>query len=298
MVAVKSAAVILCSALLVQAAGFQPLARRDGKAYWSSSFYTRDGDQFASVPYGKTVNPYTFSESIAKAEYQASYHNGAPGDWSEGYYQLYIYPTWAYGSGSWSGAVFNQDTATKGLHTYKNQLRNITYLAPNSPTGTQHGSTGTYNLPLLSGQKIFTEKGGLQLPITMGGHVDYKAPENEGSIDYTDFNNGTVQIIPCGALSSTQLGIDAADCSPIVLDIVNGKVISGRAVVNELHLEATTFTLYRGNYSTRVRTQTIYRLEKHTRGGAIAGIVIGVVAVVAIVGGCMFCSFKRKHRYF
>ncbi|KAI8323416.1 hypothetical protein GQ54DRAFT_296743 [Martensiomyces pterosporus] len=294
MLSTKHIAALLHLAICAQAIEFQLLARRASKQLWTSSFYAPGKGQFAAIPYGQTVNPHTFPKNTITSAYPESYHNGAPGDWSKGYYPLYIYPSWAYGPGSWSGAVFEQKAISKGLKSYTSQLRNITFLAPNTSNGKPAGSKVVYNRPLLSGQKIFTSAGGLQGSSATGAIEGFNAPGNEGSIDYTDFNNGTVQIIPCGVLTSSQLGISAKDCSPIILDIRNGKVISGRAEVNNFNLEATTFTLYRGNVSARVRTQTISRTSESTRKGVIAGIVVGAIAFVAIVGGVVFCFIKRK----
>ncbi|KAI8323276.1 hypothetical protein GQ54DRAFT_114943 [Martensiomyces pterosporus] len=217
--------------------------------------------QYATVNRGQTVPPYTFASNSPATYYASTSRTSYPGAWGYGYYPLYPYPWWAYGGGIWLGAVYYQHATNHGVHSYKSEFRNMTVV-------------NATNTPLIGDQDIFN---------------------NHVNITFTDFNNGTIQIAPCGNSTSTDLNVDASDCNPIVLDVQNGTVVRGNART-QVQKDITFFDLHLGNSTTTLRTQTISSTQKKSRGGVIAGIVVGCVAFVAIVAGVAFWYFRRRKR--
>ncbi|KAJ1941542.1 hypothetical protein GGF37_003506, partial [Kickxella alabastrina] len=49
------------------------------------------------------------------------------------------------------------------------------------------------------------------------------------NITFTDFNNSTIVIQPCGNWSSSDLQVNDSDCGFILLDVCNGAVVCGNA---------------------------------------------------------------------
>ncbi|KAJ1723854.1 hypothetical protein LPJ61_005793, partial [Coemansia biformis] len=119
---------------------------------------------------------------------------------------------------------------------------------------------------------------------------------NTHNVTFVDFNNGSIQIGPCGNASSSTLNVPDTDCDFIVLNIKDGKVVRGNAesrVVGEI----TFFDLHLGTNTITLRTQTISSTKKSAKGGIVAGIVLGVVGFVAIVivAIVLFCRYKKRH---
>ncbi|KAJ1895011.1 hypothetical protein LPJ66_004844 [Kickxella alabastrina] len=61
------------------------------------------------------------------------------------------------------------------------------------------------------------------------------------NITFTDFNNGTIEIQPCGNWSSSGLQVNDSDCGFILLDVRNGAVVFGNATT-EVRDEITFFS--------------------------------------------------------
>ncbi|KAJ2304476.1 hypothetical protein IWW54_005390 [Coemansia sp. RSA 2705] len=224
--------------------------------------------RYAAVKHGQTVQPYSFKSKSPVVYYASSTRKQFPGAWGFGFYRIYPYPWWAYGSGTWyyapnqsqPGASFYTDTITQGLNTYVTSLRNITVV-------------DATNVPLIGDQSIFGK--------TTAG--------------FTDFNNGTIQIAPCGNQSSSALQVLASDCQPIVLDIKLGSVVIGQATAL-VRDDITFFELAMGNQTATLRTMAISSTTKSRRGGIIAGIVVGAVSFVVLcgVGIATYVYWKQK----
>ncbi|KAJ1783705.1 hypothetical protein LPJ59_006519, partial [Coemansia sp. RSA 2399] len=74
----------------------------------------------------------------------------------------------------------------------------------------------------------------------------------------------------------------------------DGRVVSGnaRSFVDD---EITFFNLTLGSNTTTLRTMAISSTKKSARGGIVAGIVVGCVAFVALVGVAIWL-FRRYKR--
>ncbi|KAJ2808646.1 hypothetical protein H4R20_000739 [Coemansia guatemalensis] len=225
-------------------------------AYTANAYYTR-------VNHGQTVLPNTFSKHPPAAYYASSSRNTYPGAWGYGYYPIYPYPYWAYGSGGWSNATYTTNNYHHSIYNYKSEYRNITVV-------------NQTNTPL---------------------HDDYDIFAHNHTSRFTDFNNGSIEIAPCGLSSSATLQVSRSDCDIIVLDIRKGKVVRGNAVA-KVEDEITFFDLKLGNRTATLRTQTISSTKKKAKGGVVAGIVLGCVGFVVLVGVgiWLLLRFRRKRR--
>ncbi|KAJ2311469.1 hypothetical protein IWW52_005126 [Coemansia sp. RSA 2704] len=229
-------------------------------AYGPPPAYTANA-HYTTVNRGQTVAPYTFNSKSPAVYYASTSRSQYPGAWGYGYYPIYPYPWWAYGAGYWAGSTYHTNSTTHGVNKYSSELRNTTVV-------------NATNIPLIGDQDIFN---------------------NTNNITFTDFNNGSIRIAPCGNKSSSALQVSASDCDIVVLDIRFGRVLSGHASVT-VQNETTFFQLSLGNRTTTLRTQTISSTKKKGRGGIIAGIVLGVVGfvVLCVVGACLLVRYKRR----
>ncbi|KAJ2127898.1 hypothetical protein IW136_006255, partial [Coemansia sp. RSA 678] len=219
----------------------------------SGSSYTPPPPYAASASYatasrGQTVAPFTFNSKSPSVYYASTSRSSYPGAWGYGFYPIYPYPWWAYGAGAYVGASYITGSTNHGVNSYTSELRNTTVV-------------NATNIPLIGDQNIFN---------------------TASNITFVDFNNGSIQIAPCGNSSSSALQVPQADCDFIVLDLRNGSVVQGHAKAS-VHDEITFFELTLGNRTSVLRTQTISSTKKKPRGGVIAGIVLGVVGFVVLV---------------
>ncbi|KAJ1881035.1 hypothetical protein LPJ66_011397, partial [Kickxella alabastrina] len=220
----------------------RPIGTGDSsRAYNPPPAYSANAN-YMSINRGQTLPPYSFSSSSPAVYYASTSRSVYPGAWGYGFYPIYPYPYWAYGSGSWTGGSYYTSHYNHGLNRYSSELRNTTVL------------NGT-NIPLIGDQDIF--------------NTDNK------NITFTDFNNGTIEIQPCGNWSSSDLQVKDSDCGFIVLDLRNGAVVQGNARA-EVRDEITFFQLSLGNKTSTLRTQTISSTKKSVKAGPVAGIVVGV----------------------
>ncbi|KAJ2256920.1 hypothetical protein GGH98_001203 [Coemansia sp. RSA 454] len=233
----------------------------------SGSSYTPPPAYAASASYatasrGQTVAPYTFNSKSPSVYYASTSRSSYPGAWGYGFYPIYPYPWWAYGAGAYVGASYITGSTNHGVNSYKSELRNTTVV-------------NATNIPLIGDQNIFN---------------------TASNITFVDFNNGSIQIAPCGNSSSSALQVPQGDCDFIVLDLRNGSVVKGHAQAS-VHDEITFFELTLGNRTSVLRTQTISSTKKKPRGGIIAGIVLGVVGfvVLAVVAIWLIVRWRRKH---
>ncbi|KAJ1850618.1 hypothetical protein LPJ73_003365 [Coemansia sp. RSA 2703] len=123
----------------------------------------------------------------------------------------------------------------------------------------------------------------------------------EGKVSLVDFNNGTLQISPCGVISSDNN--DTRNCTAIVLDITAGKVVSGSAEVM-IQNQITFFNLGFGDKNATLRTITISSTTKKNNVGAIIGTVVGFSGFILIALFWMCCcigacasSVRSRWRY-
>ncbi|KAJ2719319.1 hypothetical protein GGI07_005278 [Coemansia sp. Benny D115] len=237
----------------------QGVADTSRAAYQPPPAYSANAN-YVPLSYGQTLPPYTFASKSPAVYYASTSRSSYPGSWGYGFYPIYPYPFWAYGTGYWVGSTYYPNTYHHGIHNYHSQLRNITVL------------NGT-NIPLIGNQDIFAL--------------------NNRNITFTDFNNGTIQIAPCGNLTYTDFGVSPSDCDFIVLDIKNGNVVKGNART-EIHDEITFFQLKLGDRTSTLRTQTISSTKKKPQGGPLAGIIVGVIAFVVIVCVALWWFLKRR----
>ncbi|KAJ1724684.1 hypothetical protein LPJ53_001045 [Coemansia erecta] len=164
------------------------------------------------------------------------------------------------------GPTFYANQTTSAYKTYKSTLRNMTVV-------------NDTNVPFIGDYDLF----------------------GEGKVSLVDFNNGTLQISPCGVVSSDDS--DSRNCTAIVLDITAGRVVSGSAEV-EIQNEITFFNLGFDNKNATLRTITISSTSSKTNVGAIVGTVFGFgIFGIIIVGwifcciGMSFCSVLSRCRY-
>ncbi|KAJ2752975.1 hypothetical protein IWQ56_006666, partial [Coemansia nantahalensis] len=244
-------------------AGGKPVGGGDGAHRYSPppSYYA--GANYASANRGQTVSPNSFSSNAPAIYYAATHRDRYPGAWGYGFYPLYPYPFWAYGAGVWYGATYHTPTVYRPTYTLQSEFRNITVV-----DATSH--------PLIGDANLFN---------------------NTYNSTFTDYNNGSIQIGPCGNASSETLGVAGSDCDFIVLDIKGGLVLRGNAVARVVN-ETTFFDLRLGANTTALRTMTITSTLKKTRGGIVAGIVLGVIGFVAlsIVALVLLCRCKAKRK--
>ncbi|KAJ1816439.1 hypothetical protein LPJ56_004296, partial [Coemansia sp. RSA 2599] len=178
--------------------------------------------QFPTAKRYQTVLPHTFSKHSPAVYYASATRDEYPGAWGHGFYMLYPYPRWAYGEGQQMGPTFYCNVTETNYSEYRSQLRNMTIIDDS-------------NIPLLGDYDIFyTGK----------------------SVGFKDYNNGTIGIKPCGRFSSSEFGVSNDDCRPIVLDLINGSVVSGNAET-KVKYETTFFLLKLGQRTTVLRTVTI-----------------------------------------
>ncbi|KAJ1958233.1 hypothetical protein EC988_000416 [Linderina pennispora] len=216
---------------------------------------------YASVNRGQTVQPQSIKGGAPSVYYAAASRSSYPGAWGYGYYPIYPYPWWAYGAGGFIGASYVSHSYNHGVHSYKSEFRNMTVV-------------NATNTPLVGDQDIFNN-----------GH----------NITFVDFNNGTISIAPCGNSSSTSLNVSSSDCDVILLDLRNGTALRGNAKTS-VEKDITFFTLNLGSKSTVLRTQTISSTQKKSRGGVIAGIVIGSIAGFALIVGLVWWAVRRNKK--
>ncbi|KAJ1991578.1 hypothetical protein GGI25_001630 [Coemansia spiralis] len=216
---------------------------------------------YATVSRGQTVPPYTFKSNPPTTYYASPYRTTYPGAWGYGYYPIYPYPYWAYGAGTFVGASYVANSNHHGIYTYNSEFHNITVV-------------NATNTPLLGDQDIFN---------------------NGNNVTFVDFNNGTIQVGPCGNSTSTALQVSNSDCRSILLDIKSGSVVSGNAK-SYMQNDITFFQLSLGKNSTVLRTQTISSTKKTARGGIVAGIVIGCVAFVVLAGVVIWLCRRWKRK--
>ncbi|KAJ1878165.1 hypothetical protein H4R99_005540 [Coemansia sp. RSA 1722] len=241
-------------------AGGRPVGTYDAsRSYTPPPAYSASAS-YVSVSRGQTLPAYTLKSNSPAVYYASTTRSTYGGAWGYGFYPIYPYPFWAYGAGYWAGSTYYPNTFHHSIYNYHNQLRNITVL------------NGT-NIPLVGDQDIFSTGG--------------------KNITLTDFNNGTIQIAPCGNSTSADLGVGDSDCGFIVLNIKDGSVVRGSAKT-EIHDEITFFQLSLGNRTSTLRTQTISSTKKKPQAGPVVGIVLGSVAFVAIVIGLLWWFACRK----
>ncbi|KAJ2552316.1 hypothetical protein EV175_003363 [Coemansia sp. RSA 1933] len=204
---------------------------------------------YASVSRGQTVPVYTMRSNSPTAYYASPYRTTYTGAWGYGYYPIFPYPYWAYGAGAYMGATYAGSSYHHGIYNYATEFRNITV-------------ANATDMPMLDNTALFT---------------------SGANVSYVDFNNGTVMVGPCGNSTATSLNVSDTDCLSIYLDIKGGRVVSGNAL-SFVDDEITFFNLTRGSSTATLRTLTISSTRKTPRGGIVAGIVVGCVAFVVLVG--------------
>ncbi|KAJ1752114.1 hypothetical protein LPJ79_001523 [Coemansia sp. RSA 1821] len=243
-------------------AGGKPSGSGDSSHSYTPPPAYSAGASYASANRGQTVPPYSFKSNSPAIYYASTSRSVYPGAWGYGYYPIYPYPWWAYGAGYWVGSTYHTNSTNKGVKKYSSEYRNITVV----------DATST---PLIG---------------------DYDLFNTTNNITFTDFNNGSIRIAPCGNKSSSQLNVPASDCDFIVLDIRKGLVQSGHAKSNVKN-DITFFQLTLGSRTSTLRTLTISSTKKKDRGGVIAGIVLGVVGFVVLVGlgTWLLKRWRRKH---
>ncbi|KAJ2377847.1 hypothetical protein IW150_001150 [Coemansia sp. RSA 2607] len=260
----------LTSALFPLRTGFVSKAKVSGDGD-SSRPYTPNPAYFAGAVFptekqGVFVRSDKFNKYSPAIYYAAPQRYDYPGAWGYGYYLIYPYPWWAYGVGTQMGPTFYANQTTAAYKTYKSTLRNMTVV-------------NDTNVPFIGDYDLF----------------------GEGKVSLVDFNNGTLQISPCGVISSDNN--DTRNCTAIVLDITAGKVVSGSAEVI-IQNQITFFNLGFGDKNATLRTITISSTSSKTNAGAIIGTVIGfgifgiiVVAWIFCCIGMCACSILSKCRY-
>ncbi|KAJ1724079.1 hypothetical protein LPJ53_001600 [Coemansia erecta] len=162
------------------------------------------------------------------------------------------------------GPTFYANQTTSAYKTYKSTLRNMTVV-------------NDTNVPFIGDYDLF----------------------GEGKVSLVDFNNGTLQISPCGVVSSDDS--DSRNCTAIVLDITAGRVVSGSAEV-EIQNEITFFNLGFDNKNATLRTITISSTIKKTSVGAVLGTVFGFSGfiVLALIWMCCcvgVCASSMRTRW-
>ncbi|KAJ2487715.1 hypothetical protein EV174_000386 [Coemansia sp. RSA 2320] len=223
----------------VNAGGRGTGAGDSSRPYGPPPAYTANA-QYSSVNYGQRVPTNTFASNAPIVYYASPSRTVYPGAWGYGYYPIFPYPWWAYGGGMWVGASYHSSSYNNGLTSYNTEFRNITVV-------------NATNIPLIDNFNLFN---------------------TTSNITLTDFNNGTIQISPCGNSTSDKLQVPTTDCDFIVLNLRNGTVVAGNAR-SSVQSEITFFNLTLGNTTATLRTQTISNTATSSRGGVIAGIVIG-----------------------
>ncbi|PIA13014.1 hypothetical protein COEREDRAFT_99830 [Coemansia reversa NRRL 1564] len=242
-------------------AGGRPTGTGDSwNRYGPPPAYTANA-HYTAINHGQTVHPITFASKPPATYYAASSRNTYPGAWGYGYYPIYPYPYWAYGGGGWSNATYTTNNYHHSIYNYKSEFRNITMV-------------DRTNTPF---------------------YGDYDLFSNNHTVKFTDFNNGTIQIAPCGLSSSTTLHVSKNDCDKIVLNIRKGTVVSGNAVTRVKN-EITFFDLKLASRSATLRTQTISSTKKKAKGGAVAGIVLGCIGFVALVGIGIWLLLRNRRK--
>ncbi|KAJ1824661.1 hypothetical protein LPJ60_000583 [Coemansia sp. RSA 2675] len=215
--------------------------------------------QYSTVNRGQTVQTHTFASKSPTVYYASPMRSTYPGAWGYGFYPIFPYPWWAYGGGMWIGSTYHGNSYNHGLNSYKPQFRNITVV-------------NATNIPFIGDIDLF---------------------DNKSNVTLTDFNNGTIRVAPCGNSTSEGLKVDAKDCDFIVLDLHLGSVVAGNAR-SEVRNEVTFFNLTLGSRTAVLRTQTISSTEKSSRGGIIAGIVLGCIGFIALVTGAIWWFMRRR----
>ncbi|KAJ2237419.1 hypothetical protein IWW45_000949 [Coemansia sp. RSA 485] len=203
--------------------GFKSKAKIKGdgdssKPYTPPRHFIANAD-FPMAKRFQAVDPRKFSKHSPAAYYASASRDEYPGAWGHGFYLVYPYPWWAYGVGSQMGPTYYCNKTVTSFYDYKPQLRNITVL-------------NDTNVPLVGDYDIFN----------IGKSAGFK-----------DYNNGTVEITPCADASSSELGVADNDCTSIVLDLVQGSVVSGNAKA-EMQSEFTMFKLKLGSKEATLRT--------------------------------------------
>ncbi|KAJ2712061.1 hypothetical protein H4R19_002950, partial [Coemansia spiralis] len=223
------------------------------------SYYA--GASYAGANRGQTVPPTSFSSKAPAIYYAAPGRDRYPGAWGYGFYPLYPYPFWAYGAGSWTGATYYTTTQNHPTYTTSSEFRNVTVV-------------DATNYPLVGDANLFN---------------------NTYNSTFVDYNNGSVQIGPCGSASSAALNVPSSDCDFIVLNIKDGRVVRGNAAARIVD-DITFFDLRLGANTTTLRTVTISSTHRKTKGGVVAGIVLGVLGFVAlvIVALVLFCRYRIR----
>ncbi|KAJ1665143.1 hypothetical protein IW140_003582 [Coemansia sp. RSA 1813] len=216
---------------------------------------------YASVSRGQTVPAYSFKSNPPTTYYASPYRSTYPGAWGYGYYPIYPYPWWAYGAGAFVGASYVASPYHHGIYTYKSEFRNVTV-------------ANATNVPTFDNMDLF---------------------RTGNNITYVDFNNGTVKVGPCGNSTSAKLNVSASDCAPVYLDVKGGRVVSGnaRSFVDD---EITFFNVTLGSNTATLRTMAISSTKKSARGGIVAGIVVGCVAFVVLVGVAIWLIVRWRKR--
>ncbi|KAJ2823284.1 hypothetical protein FBU31_004333 [Coemansia sp. 'formosensis'] len=228
------------------------------RPYGPPPAYTANA-QYSTVNRGQTVQTYSFASTSPTVYYASPLRSTYPGAWGYGFYPIFPYPWWAYGGGMWIGSTYYASSYNHGVNSYKTEFRNITVV----------NATG---IPFIGDIDLF---------------------DNKSNVTLTDFNNGTIRVAPCGNSTSDSLGVDAKDCDFIVLDLRLGSVVAGNARA-EVRDEVTFFNLTLGSRTAVLRTQTISSTEKSSRGGVIAGIVLGCIGFVALVSAaCWWFTCRR-----
>ncbi|KAJ2903045.1 hypothetical protein GGI21_004479 [Coemansia aciculifera] len=236
------------------------------RPYGPPPAYTANA-QYSSVNWGQTVRPITFASGAPTVYYASPSRATYTGAWGYGFYPIFPYPWWAYGGGMWVGASYYGDRYNSGVNYYTTEFRNITVV--NSTNTDMSNST---SIPFIGDIDLF---------------------DNNNNVTLTDFNNGLLEIGPCGNSTSDKLNVTANDCDSIKLDIQNGTVVSGNASAYVLN-DVTFFNLTLGNRTAVLRTQTISSTEEKTRGGVVAGIVLGCVGFVVLVCVAIWWCRRRQ----
>ncbi|KAJ2851154.1 Protein OS-9, partial [Coemansia erecta] len=230
----------MTSELFPDRSGFKSKAKVKGDGDSSKPFtplpYFAANAQFPTVKRYQTVEPRRFSKHSPAIYYASTTRDEYPGAWGHGFYLLYPYPWWAYGVGNKLGPTFYCNRTESSFNVYKPQLRNMTVL-------------NDTNIPLVGNYDVF---------------------KNGKYAGFTDYNNGTLEIKPCADLNNSELGVSDKDCESIVLDIVQGSVVSGNAET-DIQNEFTLFKLKLGQKEAVLRTVTISSTTKKLSGGGIAG---------------------------
>ncbi|KAJ1813338.1 hypothetical protein LPJ56_003465 [Coemansia sp. RSA 2599] len=213
--------------------------------------------QFPVAKRYQTVLSHTFSKYSPAVYYASATRDEYPGAWGHGFYLVYPYPGWAYGEGRQLGPTFYCNATYTDFSKYKGHLRNMTVV---------DGS----NVPLLGDYDIFG---------------------NGRSVSFKDYNNGTVEIKPCGRFSSSEFGVSNDDCRPVVLDLVYGSVVDGNAAA-KVQNEFTLFKLKLGQKEAVLRIVTISSTESRLSEGGVTfliffGGMLSIPVFIAIMAGAI-----------